>query len=319
MRVAFLVPAPDYPEPWRWAYDRRGRGAFRRGCRRSIPVAWTEAGRSFGLRSDPAARRLGLSLRLRALARFPRPAEAERLPVVNPLALLRWNGDKSYLAGASRITGVPTVPTMAVEALLRRGPRGGAAAVRTPSGWSSSRRCRQARRARSGSVPIDSLPDESRGWRDDHPAADRGDCDRGRIFADAVRRRIQPRGRQAPEVGRLSSPGASWRDDRSQSRPAARRRSRSPSAALAAAPARATYARVDMVPDASGDLMIMELELIEPALFLDSAPDGGAAFAQQSSAPPSARSNSHWRDRRRQVRRRDPRRAAPRRSSRPAH
>ena len=66
-------------------------------------------------------------------------------------------------------------------------------------------------------------------------------------------------------------------------------------AALAAAPARAAYARVDMVPDASGDLMIMELELIEPALFLDSAPDGGAAFAQSILALPSARSNSHWR------------------------
>ena len=21
MRLAFLVPAPDYPEPWRWAFD----------------------------------------------------------------------------------------------------------------------------------------------------------------------------------------------------------------------------------------------------------------------------------------------------------
>jgi len=48
--------------------------------------------------------------------------------------------------------------------------------------------------------------------------------------------------------------------------------------ALAAAPARATYARVDIVPDDEGTLRIMELELIEPALFLDHAPDGGAAF-----------------------------------------
>ena len=51
-------------------------------------------------------------------------------------------------------------------------------------------------------------------------------------------------------------------------------------AALAATPAKATYARVDMVPDGSGNLMIMELELVEPALFLDHAPDGGAAFAK---------------------------------------
>jgi glutathione synthase/RimK-type ligase-like ATP-grasp enzyme len=48
--------------------------------------------------------------------------------------------------------------------------------------------------------------------------------------------------------------------------------------ALAAAPVKATYARVDIVPDDEGTLRIMELELIEPALFLDHAPDNGAAF-----------------------------------------
>jgi glutathione synthase/RimK-type ligase-like ATP-grasp enzyme len=51
-------------------------------------------------------------------------------------------------------------------------------------------------------------------------------------------------------------------------------------AALAAAPAPATYARVDIVPDDSGALMIMELELIEPSLFLEHAPDGGASFTR---------------------------------------
>ena len=50
-------------------------------------------------------------------------------------------------------------------------------------------------------------------------------------------------------------------------------------AALAAAPAAAVYARVDMVADDEGALRIMELELIEPALFLHHAPDDGAAFA----------------------------------------
>ena len=51
-------------------------------------------------------------------------------------------------------------------------------------------------------------------------------------------------------------------------------------AALAAAPARATYARVDIIRSSDGDLKIMELELIEPALFLDHAPDGGATFTR---------------------------------------
>lgn len=39
------------------------------------------------------------------------------------------------------------------------------------------------------------------------------------------------------------------------------------------------YARIDMVRDAEGSFRLMELELIEPALFLAHAPDGGAMFA----------------------------------------
>jgi hypothetical protein len=49
-------------------------------------------------------------------------------------------------------------------------------------------------------------------------------------------------------------------------------------AALAAASGPLTYARVDMVRGEDGEFYLMELELIEPSLFLDHARDGGAAF-----------------------------------------
>ena len=49
-------------------------------------------------------------------------------------------------------------------------------------------------------------------------------------------------------------------------------------AALAAAPATSAYARVDMIAGDDGQLMIMELELIEPALLLEHAPEGGRRF-----------------------------------------
>jgi glutathione synthase/RimK-type ligase-like ATP-grasp enzyme len=49
-------------------------------------------------------------------------------------------------------------------------------------------------------------------------------------------------------------------------------------AALAEAPVQATYARVDMIAGDAGELMIIELELVEPALFLNEAPDGSAPF-----------------------------------------
>ena len=53
-----------------------------------------------------------------------------------------------------------------------------------------------------------------------------------------------------------------------------------PWTAMRAAPAPASYARVDIIPDDEGLLRIMELELIEPALFLEHSPDRGAAFAR---------------------------------------
>jgi uncharacterized protein (UPF0248 family) len=52
-------------------------------------------------------------------------------------------------------------------------------------------------------------------------------------------------------------------------------------AAIAVCPETPVYARVDMVRNAStGRLCIMELELIEPYLFLEHAPDEGTAFVR---------------------------------------
>jgi hypothetical protein len=51
-------------------------------------------------------------------------------------------------------------------------------------------------------------------------------------------------------------------------------------AALDAAPAKCLYARVDMLRDENGVMRLMELELIEPSLFLQYAGDKGAMFAQ---------------------------------------
>ncbi len=41
-----------------------------------------------------------------------------------------------------------------------------------------------------------------------------------------------------------------------------------------------TYARIDLIRDTQGALRLMELEAIEPDLYLGHAPDGGAAFAR---------------------------------------
>ncbi len=49
---------------------------------------------------------------------------------------------------------------------------------------------------------------------------------------------------------------------------------------LAAADQRLTYARIDLIRDRDGALKLMELEAIEPDLYLNLAPDGGAMFAK---------------------------------------
>jgi hypothetical protein len=114
MHAAILVPAPDYPEPWAWTFDVEAEALEKAGCRVDA-VAWTEFG-------DASAYDLVLPLvawgyhldYLRWLDFLDR-AEAEHWPMINPPALLRWNGDKSYLAELAD-RGVSTVPTLAVEA-----------------------------------------------------------------------------------------------------------------------------------------------------------------------------------------------------------
>ena len=54
--------------------------------------------------------------------------------------------------------------------------------------------------------------------------------------------------------------------------------------ALASVPGDLLYARVDLVGDGRGGFDIMELELIEPWLYLKRAADGGAAFADAIAA-----------------------------------
>lgn len=51
-------------------------------------------------------------------------------------------------------------------------------------------------------------------------------------------------------------------------------------AALAAAPGEPLYARVDLVRDREGELRLIELELIEPAFYLDVAPENAQSMAR---------------------------------------
>jgi glutathione synthase/RimK-type ligase-like ATP-grasp enzyme len=273
MRIAMLVPDPDFPEPWGWAFDVEADILASAGATVD-PIAWTQTG-------DISAYDLVLPLVAwgyhldfdRWLALLDR-AEAERWPMANPPALLRWSSDKAYLAELAE-RGVSTVPTLAVEACgdadieeARRRFASDWLVIKPPvsgGAWGTHRL-----------GPNDDLPDESRG----RPMivqplieeiARTGEYSlmlfEGEFSHAVVKRPAAGEFRVQPHLGGVTLPSPPPPGGIALARQA-----------LAAAPATATYARVDIIPDDDGVLRIMELELVEPALFLDHAPDGGAAF-----------------------------------------
>jgi glutathione synthase/RimK-type ligase-like ATP-grasp enzyme len=276
MRIAVLVPDPDYPEPWRWSYEPQAQPLIAAGAEVE-PLVWTEVGdiSDYDLILPLVA--WGYHLKYERWLAVLNRAASERWPMVNPPPLLRWNSDKAYLAELAE-RGVPTVPTLAVESCCDAD-------------------LEEARR-RFGSDWLVIKPPVSAGAVRTHRLGPNDD-----LPADSLRQPmiIQPLIEEIARTGEFSlmlfdsefshavvkRPAAG--DFRVQEHlggetlpckapPAGA--VRLAQQALGAAPAKATYARVDIVPDDAGTLRIMELELIEPSLFLNHAPDGGAAFTR---------------------------------------
>ena len=218
--------------------------------------------------------------------------------MLNPPALLRWNSDKAYLAELGRQGRADgrdaTVDALDEAALAAaRAAFGGELVIKPPVSASADGTFRLG--------PGDAIPDSVRGRRMLIQPFMPSIADEGEYSLMLFGGEYQPRHRQAAQGRRFPRPAASWRN-RDAVRAARRARSSWRSAALAAAPAAAAYARVDMVADDDGELLIMELELIEPALWLQHAPDGGAAFAPPRSAQrSSARNEQPLADRRGQI------------------
>jgi hypothetical protein len=211
----------------------------------------------------------------------------------NPAPLVRWNTHKGYLRDLAG-RGVPVVPTV----WLPLGSPAGLAALMQPPGW--------ARVVIKPAVSADSF--ETRLFdRADLAAGEAhlrrllathdvmvqpfiasvvGYGERSLLFIDgdlthAVRRAAPSWGAPtATEEARLVTPAA---DEAVLAR-----------AILRAVGAPALYARVDLVRDDTGALHLLELELVEPSLFLALAPHAVARLAaaiaryhQQELAAPS--------------------------------
>jgi glutathione synthase/RimK-type ligase-like ATP-grasp enzyme len=273
MRIALLVPDPEYPEPWQWTFEPEAE-ALRKASADVEPVPWTSAQdlSQFDLVLPLIV--WGYHLNYARWLAFLERAQGEGWHMVNPPAVLRWNGDKAYLAELSE-HGVPTVPTLAVESCCDADIE--EARQRFGTDWLVIKPPVSASASGTHRLGIyDDLPDGSR----DRPMIIQPFIEEigrtgefslmmfdGELSHTVVKRPRSGDFRVQPHYGGttlLSAPP-----------PGAEALAKK---ALAAIPGTATYARVDLIADDEGMLRIMELELIEPALFLNYEPASADLF-----------------------------------------
>ena len=200
--------------------------------------------------------------------------EAKGVKALNPAAILRWNTTKTYLADLEA-AGVPVVPTVFAdrvdEAVIEsaRAELGGGTLVVKPqvSGGSHETVKLEPGEALvggpSGAAMIQPFLPSVSGEGEISLLHFDG------VFSHAVGKvaragdfRVQPQ--FGSTIGPITPPPGAL--DVAQ-------------AVLAAAPGRLTYCRVDLIRHPDGTLRVMELEAIEPDLFLEHAPEAGAVFA----------------------------------------
>jgi glutathione synthase/RimK-type ligase-like ATP-grasp enzyme len=272
-RVAILVPAPDYEEDWQPAFARKAAALTAAGLAVERRV-WTGPGDLTGLDLILPLFAWGYQRDVARWYALLDRLEAEALPVVNPVPVLRWNSDKAYLAelGAKGVAVVPTVDVAALDDAALAAARGRLCAEEVVIKPAISGGADGTHRIAPGGI----LPADGLGQRRLVQPLMPG------ILTDGEYSLFFFSGKFSHAIVKRPASG----DFRVQSQFGGREEAWEPTAeatalaaaALAACPSVPVYARVDMVGDGGGALHIMELELIEPSLFLHFAPDKGAGF-----------------------------------------
>ncbi|MBV8686798.1 MAG: transporter [Alphaproteobacteria bacterium] len=200
--------------------------------------------------------------------------EAQGVRLANPAPVLRWNADKAYL-GTLAGRGAPVVPTRYVDALTERALADSAAAFGTgrlvakprisSSGWQTIRW--------SPGSGVEGGPEGAAMIQPYLPAIEaQGEASLfyfGGRYSHAVSKRPQPgEFRVQPEYDGII---AAYRPE-PEERQAAER-------VLAAVEEDLLYARIDLVRGPDGKPALIELELIEPDLYLGYDPEAGGRFA----------------------------------------
>jgi glutathione synthase/RimK-type ligase-like ATP-grasp enzyme len=275
LRLMLLTPAPDEPRFAQIAQQWADRLAGALATARVVAETrrWTQADDLSGF--DGVSPLLAWSYHQHLddwLERLDRLA-ACGLPVINPVATLTWNTTKTYLADLEA-AGVPIVPTLFTqvltpEDLAEAHARFGPSLVAKPqvSGGSfATVRIEAGRPVRGG-------PEGPAMLQPFLPAiAAEGELSLlyfGGAFSHAIGKRARAGDFRVQyqfggTYGAITPPTEAF--DLAER-------------ALAAAGRPLTYARIDLIRDPGGRLRLMELEAIEPDLYLEHARDGGEAFA----------------------------------------
>jgi glutathione synthase/RimK-type ligase-like ATP-grasp enzyme len=201
--------------------------------------------------------------------------QAAGVRLQNPPDVLRWNADKIYL-GALADKGAPVVPTVFVDDVTEAAMHDAAGTLGTDRLVVKPRVSASAFRTIrwEPGTPLDGAPADAAMIQPFLPdVLDGGEPSLlylGGRFSHAVSKR--PRSgdfRVQPEFGGIIAPYAPWPDELAVAE-----------AALAAAEAPLLYARVDLVRGLDGRPVLMELELIEPDLFLEYDAQAPAHFVE---------------------------------------
>jgi hypothetical protein len=273
-RIAILTPAPDYYEDWsvpKADYSRLlGKDlSFR---------SWTDPGDLSGF--DLILPLLAWGYQRDCPRWFALLDQLDQLPVSNPAKLLRWNSDKAYLIELAE-AGVATVPTLLREYLNETALE----SAREIFGTTRLVVKPPISGGADGTFligPSDPLPAEAVGQRMLIQPFLPAISDEGEFSLFYLGGRYSHAISKHPAEGDFRVQEQFGGEERGVGAPAdAKALAEAALAAtqklLACDPL--TYARIDMVRDGEGTFRLMELELIEPSLFLMHASDGGAMFA----------------------------------------
>jgi hypothetical protein len=194
----------------------------------------------------------------------------------NPAGVVRWNSHKSYLRDLED-RGVPIIPTRFCPDLAS------AARALEEEGWDRAvlKPAVSAAAYRTHVITPDSIADGSDRWKEVAAA--------GELLLQPYQDEVERSGERslvffwgnyshtylrAPRLARSSTliEGTAYEPREDEIRVAR--------LALACAPGRTLYGRVDLLPDEQGRMRVMELEVIEPRLGLSSSPGSAQRFAE---------------------------------------